>query len=86
VKGIPAAGRVILLHVVNKGKSDSVDTGVQAAVETSRKRPENIQHNLATAGIPAEIRVSAGYAPAEIDATPERDNVTLILMSPHGEG
>jgi nucleotide-binding universal stress UspA family protein len=86
LKGIPTAERVILLHVVNKGKSDPLDAPVQAAVGTARKRLELIQHDLAAAGITAEVRACAGYAPDEISATAERDNVTLILMSPHGEG
>ena len=86
VKGIPNAGRVFLMHVVNNGKSDPLDSSVQAAVEDARKRLEIIRHDLAADGIPAEVRASAGYAPDEIDTTAERDNVTLILMSPHGEG
>jgi nucleotide-binding universal stress UspA family protein len=90
VKGIPATGRVILMHVVNNGKSDtmeaSVEAAIQAAVQAARNRLELIQQDLAAGGIMAEIRVSAGYAPDEINATAERDNVTLILMSPYGEG
>lgn len=90
VKGIPTAERVILLHVVNRGKSDtnqaSVQTAIQAAVRAARERLETIQHTLAAARITAEVRVCTGYAPYEISATAERDNVTLILMSPHGEG
>jgi nucleotide-binding universal stress UspA family protein len=86
VKGIPTAGRVILMHVVNKGKSDTMDAPVQSAVQAAQKRLEIIQKDLAAAGIPAEVRACAGYAPDEINATAERDNVTLILMSPHGEG
>jgi nucleotide-binding universal stress UspA family protein len=90
VKSIPGAERVILLHVIHKGKSDmnqaSVRSAIQAAVQAARKRLEIIQKDLAAAGIPAEVRACAGYAPDEIIATAERDNVTLILMSPHGEG
>jgi nucleotide-binding universal stress UspA family protein len=89
VKGT-AAERVILLHVVNKGKSDtnqaSVQAAIQAAVQAARERLEIIRNDLAAAGIPAEVRASTGYAPDEINAVAERDNVTLILMSPHGEG
>ncbi|MDO9550485.1 MAG: universal stress protein [Methanoregula sp.] len=90
VKSIPATGRVILMHVVNDGRSDtieaSVEAAIQAAVQAARNRLESIQQDLAAAGITAEIRVSAGYAPDEINATAERDDVTLILMSPYGEG
>lgn len=86
VKGIPTAERVILLNVVNKGKSDTMDASVLAAVQAARERLEIIRNDLAASGIPAEVRACAGYAPEEIGATAERDNVTLILMSPHGEG
>jgi len=90
VKGIPAAERVILLHVVNRGKPDtmeaSVEAAIQAAVQAARMRLETVQQDLAAAGITAEIRAHAGYAPDEINAAAERDNVTLILMSPYGEG
>jgi nucleotide-binding universal stress UspA family protein len=86
VKGIPTAGRVILLHVVNNGKSDTMDASIKSEVQAARERLEIIRNNLAAAGIPAEVRACAGYAPDEINAAAERDNVTLILMSPHGEG
>ncbi|MDP3563414.1 MAG: universal stress protein [Methanoregula sp.] len=90
VKSIPTAGRVILLHVINKGKSDmnqaSVQIAIQAAIQAALERLEIIQKDLAAAGIPAEVRACAGYAPDEINATAKQDNVTLILMSPHGEG
>ena len=90
VKEIPNAERIILLHVVNKGKSDTNDASVkaeiQAAVQAARERLEIIWKDLAAAGITAEARACAGYAPEEISATAERDNVSLILMSPHGEG
>ncbi|MDO9033615.1 MAG: universal stress protein [Methanoregula sp.] len=86
VKGIPDAERVILLHVVNNEKSDTNQASVQTAVQAARQRLEIIRKDLAAAGIPAEVRACVGYAPDEISATAERDNVTLILMSPHGEG
>jgi nucleotide-binding universal stress UspA family protein len=83
VKGIPAAGHVILLHVVDKGESD---TEIQAAVQVAQENLKPIQQDLAAAGITAEARVHVGYPPDEINATAERDDVTLILMSPQGEG
>lgn len=86
VKGIPTAERVILLHVVNKGKSDTTEASVQAAVKAAEEKLTAIQQDLASAGITAEIRACTGYAPEEINATAERDDVTLILMSPYGEG
>lgn len=83
VKGIPTPGRVILLYVVDKGESE---TEIQAAVQAARENLKSIQQDLAAAGITAEARVHVGYPPDEINATAERDDVTLILMSPQGEG
>jgi nucleotide-binding universal stress UspA family protein len=83
VKAIPTTGRVILLHVVDKGESE---TEIKEAVQAAREKMMPIQQDLATAGITVDIRVHVGYPPDEINATAERDDVTLILMSPHGEG
>jgi nucleotide-binding universal stress UspA family protein len=83
LKDIPAIGQVILLHVIDKGESE---TEIQAAVQEARERLAVIQKDLAAAQIPAEILVHVGYPPDEINATAERSDVTLILISPQGEG
>lgn len=83
LKNIPSTGSVILLHVVDKGESE---TEIKAAVQAARNRMDTIRKDLATAGIGSDVRVHVGYPPDEINATAERDDVTLILMSPQGEG
>jgi nucleotide-binding universal stress UspA family protein len=83
LKQIPSAGQVFLLHVVDKGESGEE---IQAAVSTAREKLSPIQKDLATAGIAAEAMVHVGYPPDEINATAGRCDITLILMSPQGEG
>ena len=83
VKGMQGTGQVILLHVVDKGESEEE---IHATVQAARKKLESVGQTLSAAGINTEIRVHVGYTPDEIVATAERDDVTLILMSPQGEG
>lgn len=83
IKGIPTTGQVLLLHVVDRGESE---TEIHAAVQAARERLETIKADFAAAGITADVRVHAGYPPDEINATAERDDVSLILMNPLGEG
>ena len=83
LKQIPSPGQVFLLHVVDKGESEEE---IQAAVKDAREKLSPIQKDLASAGIVAEALVHVGYPPDEINATAERSDITLILMSPQGEG
>jgi nucleotide-binding universal stress UspA family protein len=83
LKQIPSPGQVFLLHVVDKGESEEE---IQAAVKDAREKLSPIQKDLALAGIAAETMVHVGYPPDEINATAERSDITLILMSPQGEG
>ena len=83
LKDIPTIGHVILLHVVDTGESEEE---IQAAVSEARERLALIQKDLATASIAAEVLVYVGYPPEEINATADRNDVTLILLSPQGKG
>lgn len=83
IKGIPGIGQVLLLHVVDKGESE---TEIKDAVSNAQEKLGAIAADLAAAGIAAESRVHIGYAPDEINATAGQEDVTLILMSPVGEG
>ena len=83
LKKIPGCGQVILLHVVDKGESESE---VHEAVGAAQQKLAAIRDELVAAGINSEARVHVGYPPDEITATAERDDVSLILMSPQGEG
>ena len=83
LKQIPSPGQIFLLHVVDKGESEEE---IQAAVKDAREKLSPIQKDLASAGIAAETMVHVGYPPDEINATAERSDITLILMSPQGVG
>jgi len=83
LKDLPKTGQVILLNVVDKGESEEE---IQAEVRAAREKLETIKRDLETSGIAVETRVHVGYPPDEINATAERENASLILMSPQGEG
>jgi len=83
LKDLPATGQVILLNVVDKGESEEE---IQAAIREAQENLDTIKTDLEGRGIAVDIRVHVGYPPDEINATAERENVSLILMSPQGEG
>jgi nucleotide-binding universal stress UspA family protein len=83
LKEIPSAGQVFLLHVVDKGESGEE---IQRAVKGATEKLAIIKNDLAAAGIAVEALVHVGYPPDEINTSAERSNITLILMSPRGEG
>jgi nucleotide-binding universal stress UspA family protein len=83
LKVLPKTGQVLLLNVVDKGESEEE---IQAAVLAAREKLDTIKTDLETSGIAVETRVHVGYPPDEINTTAERENVSLILMSPQGEG
>jgi nucleotide-binding universal stress UspA family protein len=78
-----APDNVILLHVVDKGESEEE---IQAAVRDAKKNLEAMEKDPALSGLSVTSRVHVGYPPDEIIATADREDVTLILMSPQGEG
>ncbi|NLD57010.1 MAG: universal stress protein [Methanomicrobiales archaeon] len=83
LRRFPVAGQVILLHVVDRGESEAE---VRARVDEARTKLEAIKAGLVAAGISVEVQVQVGYPPEEVHAAAERDNISLILMSPQGEG
>ncbi|MFA5267161.1 MAG: universal stress protein [Methanoregula sp.] len=83
LKDLPKNGEVLLLNIVDKGESEEE---IQAAVQAAREKLDTIKTDLETSGMAVDIRVHVGYPPDEINATAERDDVSLILMSPQGEG
>lgn len=80
VKGID---EIVLLNVIEKGKKDAETEGY---VEDSRKRLEGIRGGLVTVGFKVTIQVRVGYPPEEIISVAENEDVSLIAMSPQGEG
>jgi nucleotide-binding universal stress UspA family protein len=83
LKEIPTTGKVILLHVVDKGESEEE---IQATVQESKDKLALIKKDLPVSGIAVEMLVHVGYLPGEINATADRSDATLILISPQGEG
>lgn len=83
LRTIPASGRVILLHLVDKGETTEE---IQDAVAAAREKLTVMCKDLTAAGIDMEQAVHVGYPPDEINATADRLGATLILMSPRGEG
>jgi len=83
LKDLPKTGQVILLNIVDKGESGEE---IQAAVREAQEKLDTIKTDLETSGMAVETRVHVGYPPDEINATAERENASLILMSPQGEG
>ncbi len=80
---IPSAGHVFLLNVVDKGESEEE---IHTAVKEAQEKLLLIQKDLADRGVVSDVLVHVGYPPDEINATAERSDITLILMSPRGEG
>jgi nucleotide-binding universal stress UspA family protein len=83
LKDLPKTGQVILLNIVDKGESGEE---IQAAVRAAQEKLDTMKTDLEAGGIAVETRVHVGYPPDEINATAERENASLILISPQGEG
>ncbi|OPX64890.1 MULTISPECIES: universal stress protein [unclassified Methanoregula] len=79
----PVPEKVILLHVVDKGESEDE---IQAAVGDAREKLAAMEKDPALAGLSVTSLVHVGYPPDDIVATADREDVTMILMSPQGEG
>lgn len=80
---IPAPEHVILLHVVDRGESEEE---IRDAVRDAQEKMAAMEKDPALSGLPVTSLVHVGYTPDEIEATAEREDVTIILMSPQGEG
>jgi nucleotide-binding universal stress UspA family protein len=83
VKDIDGMGMLVLLHVAEKGRSDA---GTELTVSDAERKLQKIKEDLAGAGYTATCHVRTGYPPDEIISAAESDDVSLIAMSPRGEG
>jgi nucleotide-binding universal stress UspA family protein len=83
IPAIVRAGQAVLVHVVDRGESDSA---IRAAAKEAHQRLEAMREDLARQGIPARTRVSIGYPPDEIIEAAAEERSSLILMSPQGAG
>jgi nucleotide-binding universal stress UspA family protein len=80
---LPAVGEVVLFHVVDKGESE---TEIQERVQAAEEKLEKIREEFVRVGFNAVSHVHVGYPPDEIIATADNDDVSVIVMSPYGEG
>jgi nucleotide-binding universal stress UspA family protein len=83
IQELPAVERVILLHVVDKGESEKE---IQENVTAAKKKLEKIREEFVRAGFGTIFHVHVGYPPDEIISTADNDDVSVIVMSPFGEG
>lgn len=80
---IPEPGKILLLHVVDKGESEEE---IQAAVREAKEKLAVMEQDPALSRFSVTSRVHVGNPPDEITATADREEVTLILMSRRGGG
>lgn len=83
VQELPAVGEVVLFHVVDKGESEKE---IQEHVQAAKEKLEKLKGEFVRAGFNAIARVHVGYPPDEIIATADNDDVSVIVLSPYGEG
>jgi len=79
----PGIRRVILLHVVSQGETE---TEIDDAIRSARARIEETSRMLAVQGIEAQAFVRAGVPSVEIAKTADEEDVSVIWMSSHGKG
>jgi len=83
VKAISGINEIILLHVINKGKDDP---RLPEYLEPATKKIDMMKKELERSGFLVKTYVLAGYPPDEINSLADEENVTLIALSPLGEG
>ena len=59
---------------------------INSNVQEAPKKPEEINTDLASAGLPVKIHIRLGRPADEIISLADRDDISLILMSSHGKG
>lgn len=80
---LPAVGEILLFHVVDKGESEKE---ILEHVQAAKEKLEKLRLEFVRAGFNAISRVTVGYPPDKIIATADNDDVSIIVMSPYGEG
>jgi nucleotide-binding universal stress UspA family protein len=82
VKSVPEIGEIVLLHIVSKGETQAeIDANVSKATE----KLNEITQELNKGGTKAKSVVVTGNAIEEIHAVADKEDVSLIAMSSHGE-
>lgn len=83
LRQIPNIGKIILVHVVDKGETkEELDTFVKEA----GKKLKEIQERLADAGFNVEYHVHIGNPAYEINRVADEEDVSLIAIGTRGKG
>jgi nucleotide-binding universal stress UspA family protein len=80
---LPAVGEILLFHVVDKDESEKE---ILEYVQAAKEKLEKLRVEFVRAGFNAISRVTVGYPPDEIIATADNNDISIIVMSPYGEG
>ena len=83
VKDVSGIDEIVLLHVINDEKSDPRLPGY---MDLASKKMSAIGDELTRSGFSVKDYVRVGYPPDEINLVASQENVTLIALSPLGEG
>ncbi len=83
VKDVSGIDEIVLLHVINDKKSDPRLPGY---MDLASKKMGAIRDELARSGFSVKDDIRVGYPPDEINIVAGQENVTLIALSPLGEG
>ena len=83
VKDLKGVGKVVLVHVVDKGETqEEIDTCIKEA----KKRLEDIAKDFRSEGIKVKIHALAGSPSESIISLAEEENVSIIIISTLGKG
>jgi nucleotide-binding universal stress UspA family protein len=83
VTSMEGIGEIILLHVIDAEKNDS---RLPEYISTATAKLAEIRDELVSSGFVVKEHVRVGYPPDEINLLAGEEQVTLIAMSPLGEG
>ncbi|MEI7435057.1 MAG: universal stress protein [Methanomicrobiales archaeon] len=83
VKSLLGIDEIILLHVIDAEKTDAK---LPEYIRGGTTKLDRIRDELAGAGFTVKDYVRVGYPPDEINLLAGQEQVTLIAMSPFGEG
>ncbi|MDI6720347.1 MAG: universal stress protein [Methanomicrobiales archaeon] len=83
LKGMQGVEKVVLAHVVTQGETQEE---IQEYVHAAEQKLDEARKSFDTAGIGTDIRVRLGSPSDEIIRLAEEEDVSLIVMSRHGQG
>jgi len=83
IKDFDGFGEVHILHVMTK---EETHEDIESNVQEATKKLEEIETNLAGAGLSIKIFFRLGRPSDEIIGLSDTEEISLILMSSHGKG